>query len=185
MRAAYRALCEYGYADLTIQRIGEQSKKSTSLIYYHYDDKDELLLDFLDFMLERYEDRIQDLGTRQAPKHLEDILNQVFELFESEKVGNFSRAMVELRAQAAHDPEFRKHFTQSDQFFQDQIVDVVRMGIEDGDFQDIDPQQTASMIHSIIVGTMTGHVTTNNEVATQIRDEVDRYLKRCVLVDEE
>ncbi|MEF8774483.1 MAG: helix-turn-helix domain-containing protein, partial [Halobacteriales archaeon] len=44
MAATYRALCEHGYADLTIQQIGAEFEKSTSLLYHHYDGKDELLV---------------------------------------------------------------------------------------------------------------------------------------------
>lgn len=185
MKATYRALCEYGYVDLTIQRIGEEFEKSKSLIYYHYEGKDELLLDFLDFMLEQYEERIPYPRNQRAPAYLAAILDRVLDLPGSAAVGDFSRAMVELRAQAAHDPKFREHFTRSDQFFRNQIARIIRMGIEDSDFQNVDPQRTASLIHAIIIGTMTGRASTNDEFAAQIRDEVDRYLEQCVLVKRE
>lgn len=92
--------------------------------------------------------------------------------------------MVELRAQAAHDAEFREHFTHSDQFFRKQIARIIREGIEQGVFQDVDSRQTAAMIHAIILGTMTQRVTADDALADQIRAEVDRYLQNCVLVDE-
>ncbi|WP_144427216.1 TetR/AcrR family transcriptional regulator [Halolamina pelagica] len=60
MRATYLALCEHGYAGLTIQRIGECFEKSKSLLYHHYDDKDELLLAFLQFMLEEHESSVPE-----------------------------------------------------------------------------------------------------------------------------
>lgn len=44
MRATHLALCEYGYADLTIQRISEHFPKSESLIFHHYEDKASVLV---------------------------------------------------------------------------------------------------------------------------------------------
>jgi AcrR family transcriptional regulator len=53
MRATYRALKRYGYAELSIGRIADEADLSKSAFYNHYDGKDDLLLSFLDFMLER------------------------------------------------------------------------------------------------------------------------------------
>jgi AcrR family transcriptional regulator len=52
MQATYRALRAHGYARLTIQRIGDEFPKSKSLLYHHYDGKDDLLLEFLSYMLD-------------------------------------------------------------------------------------------------------------------------------------
>ena len=35
--ATCRALCEHGYADLTMQDIADESNKSTAALHYHYD----------------------------------------------------------------------------------------------------------------------------------------------------
>ncbi|QAU12403.1 TetR family transcriptional regulator [Halorubrum sp. BOL3-1] len=53
--AAFRALREHGYASVTIQRIGDEFDKSPSLVYHHYDGKDDLLLDLLGFLLDAFE----------------------------------------------------------------------------------------------------------------------------------
>jgi len=76
MSATYRALREHGYADLTIQQIADEFEKSKSLIYYHYDTRTELLVAFIDHLL------TPDLDDETVA---------------------FWRAMLELRAQAAHD----------------------------------------------------------------------------------
>ncbi|MFB6172903.1 MAG: TetR/AcrR family transcriptional regulator [Haloarculaceae archaeon] len=182
MKATYDALCQHGYADLTIQHIGDEFEKSKSLLYHHYDSKDDLMLDFLDFMLERFEDRIPYPQGQSVAEYLDSILERVLVAPSAEKPEDFARAMVELRAQAAHDPEFREHFTRSDHFFRKQLARIVREGTEQGVFQQVDSRRTAAMIHAIVLGTMTQRVTTDDDLAGQIRAEVDRYLQRCVLV---
>jgi len=184
MKATYHALCRHGYANLTIQHIGDEFEKSKSLLYHHYDSKADLLLDFLDFMLEQFEDRIPYPQSQSVTEYLDAILDRILVTPFPEESRDFARTMVELRAQAAHDDEFREHFTRSDQFFRKQIARIIRAGIEQDVFQDVDSRQTASMIHTIIIGTMTQRVTTDDDLADQIRTEVDRYLQECVLADE-
>ncbi|MFB6141054.1 MAG: TetR/AcrR family transcriptional regulator [Halosimplex sp.] len=184
MKATYHALCEHGYADLTIQRIGDEFEKSKSLLYHHYDSKDDLLLDFLDFMLERFEDRLPYPQGESVTEHLDAILDRVLVAPSAEESGDFAQAMVELRAQASHDAEFRDHFTRSDQFFRKQIARIIREGTEQGVFREVDSRQTAATIHAIVVGTMTQRVTTDDDRTDLIRAEVDRYLRNCVLVAE-
>ncbi|PSP70021.1 TetR/AcrR family transcriptional regulator, partial [Halobacteriales archaeon QH_9_66_26] len=58
MDATYRALCEHGYADLTIQTIADEFDKSKSLLYYHYDTKDEILIGLLDYLLGQFTIRV-------------------------------------------------------------------------------------------------------------------------------
>ncbi|OYR59012.1 TetR family transcriptional regulator [Halorubrum ezzemoulense] len=60
--AAFRALRKHGYASVTIQRIGDEFDKSPSLVYHHYDGKDDLLVDLMGFLLDEFEASISDSG---------------------------------------------------------------------------------------------------------------------------
>lgn len=120
--AAFRALCDHGYADLTISRIGEEFDKSPSLVYHHYDGKDELLVDLLEFLLDGFEASVSagefDLSPRERidaylaamtdPESIDD---------EYAPDAQFLTAIVELRAQAANDEAYRDHFDRSDRVF--------------------------------------------------------------------
>ncbi|MFB6147843.1 MAG: TetR/AcrR family transcriptional regulator, partial [Candidatus Nanohaloarchaea archaeon] len=55
MEAAFRALSEHGYAELSIQRIADESGRTKSAIYYHYDDKEELLEELLEHIRQQIE----------------------------------------------------------------------------------------------------------------------------------
>lgn len=184
MKATYLALCRHGYANLTIQHIGDEFEKSKSLLYHHYDSKDDLLLDFLDLMLEQFEDRIPYPQNQSVTEYLDAILERVLVAPYPEESRDFARAMVELRAQAAHDAEFREHFTRSDQFFRKQLARILRQGVTQGVFQDVDSHHAASMLHMIIIGTMTQRVTTEDDLSEAVRAEVNRYVQNCLLAED-
>ncbi|MFH5800098.1 TetR/AcrR family transcriptional regulator [Haladaptatus sp. CMAA 1911] len=185
MRATYLALCKHGYADLTIQRIADEFPKSKSLLYHHYDGKDDLLLDFLEFMLEHQRERIPAERTGSADEHLNAILDRVFSTPVSDDYRDFSRAMVELRAQAAHDENYRDHFTRSDEFFRELLTRVIQSGIDEGVFRDVDAEQVAASLLMTITGAMTQRVTTTEETIPAVRDELDAYIRRRLLANGE
>lgn len=60
LAATYRSLREHGYADLTIEKIGREFEKSPSLVYHHFDDKDDLVLAMLDSLLDSFETTVID-----------------------------------------------------------------------------------------------------------------------------
>ena len=113
MEATYKALSKHGYADLSIQRIADECDKGKSLIYYHYEDKQDLMLSFIDYMqkaLEASHREIMDLPQDQQ-------MDRMLELslgIEDDERWNFQKALVELRAQSAHDEEFAEKFKEMD-----------------------------------------------------------------------
>jgi AcrR family transcriptional regulator len=183
MRATYRALCEHGYAALTIADIGTEFDKSVSLVYHHYEGKDDLLVDFLGYMLERFR-------TEVAIENSEDPREQLRAALVGVRTGplaadrrEFTSALTELRAQAAHDPAFRDQIEKTDAFFHERIADIVRAGIEQGVFRDVDPDRVATMMVTTVNGAMLTHVTTDTPV-TPALDELDAYIESRLIVEE-
>lgn len=70
VRATYRALCANGYADTTISAIAAEFEKSKSLLYYHYDGKDDLLEEFLRFVLDQLESELAATDATDAEAQL-------------------------------------------------------------------------------------------------------------------
>lgn len=173
MRATYLALCESGYADLTVQRISDEFPKSKSLIYHHYDGKDELLLDFLQFMVDRFGETVPFENTDGADEHLRAVLDHVLASPLPENRHEFAKAMVELRAQAAHDERYRDHFTRKDRFFRDRIGSINESRIEEGVFRGVDPGAAATFLVTLINGSMTERVTSTQNSTRDVRDQVD------------
>ncbi|MFB6085918.1 MAG: TetR/AcrR family transcriptional regulator [Halodesulfurarchaeum sp.] len=183
MKATYIALCEHGYAGLTIARIADEFEKSKSLLYHHYDSKDELLLDFLGFMLEAFQRAIPEGDSEPPEERLEAFIEGSLEPERWDEDLEFTSAMTELRAQAAHDERFKKHFTDHDRVFKETLVDTIETGIEEGVFRDVDPEQVASFIVATLSGGMNQLATTESETRTSIRDELDRYVSTVLLVE--
>lgn len=182
MHATYHALCTHGYANLTIQRIGEEFPKSPSLIYHHYDGKDALLLDFLTFMLERFEATVPEREYDDPAVHLHAIIEHVLpDTYEPERE-NFARAMIELRAQAAHDPAYREHFTRTTAFFRDRLAHIITTGVEAGVFRSVDPDRTAALVLATIDGARLQRVTTTDDPGIGVvRAELHAYVRRTLL----
>lgn len=184
MQATYRALCAHGYADLTIQTISDEFEKSKSLLYHHYDSKDDLLLDFLSFMLERFQADVPHREFDDPYRHLQQVFDHVVPRSLEDESADFRRAMTELRAQAAHDPAYREHFTRSDEYFQDRLADLIRAGVEQGAFRDVDPDETAAFLQTVIVGATTRRSTTDSKHVDATRAELDAYVESRLLADE-
>lgn len=184
MQATYRALCEHGYAGLTIQRIGDEFSKSKSLLYHHYEGKDELLLDFLSFMLERFEETIPDREYDHAREHLEAILDHALPADLDPERAEFRAAMVELRAQAATDEAYREHFTRNDRFFRERFARVVQGGVEEGVFREVDPDRVAATLLATVHGAMQEEATTDAAETVAVREELRTYLRSRLLAED-
>lgn len=186
MHATYLALCEHGYAGLTIQRIGEQFEKSKSLLYHHYDDKDELLLSFLQFMLEEHESSVPETAEAGPDECLDALLDVLLPPTLDDEQEGFTAAMVELRAQGAHDDRYREQYAEHDRAFHDHLASVLEDGIEAGVFRDVDTDRVAAFLATAINGAMTRRVTGGgDESVTATREEIDVYLDCVVRTDTE
>lgn len=180
LTATYRSLQAHGYSDLTVDKIGAEFDKSKSLIYHHYDGKDELVLECLEFMLGRYREAVD--GPVDDPRSkLESVLDRYLG---GDVDGDDRRAaatLFELRAQAAHDEEYRDHFTRSDRVFEDAIASILRDGIERGAFRECDPDAVAATLLTTISGGMIRRATTADDAwVAAVRAELEAYLEARV-----
>jgi AcrR family transcriptional regulator len=185
MEATYRALCEHGYADLTIDRIDEEFEKSKSLLYYHYDDKDEILLNLLEYILDQFavEDTVdpEDDPDIQLRTFIEAFLPWTLD----EEADEFQTAVFELRSQALSDGDYREQFARADALLIGTIVSLIEDGIEAGTFREVDTERTAEHIYSTINGAMLRRLTTEDESAVRTaRKELDEYVDAYLAPDE-
>ena len=178
LAATYRALCEHGYADLTISRIGEEFEKSPSLIYHHYESKDELVLECLEFMLDRFEHRATD-DVDQPRERLEEFFEWVLEPNVRTERQQFIALLVELRSLASRDEDYRQHFLRSDHVFEQYLSDLIYSGIEQGEFRECDPERVAACIVTTLAGVMLRRSTHDPDSAwlKDVRREVHAYLE--------
>lgn len=185
MDATYRALCRYGYADLTIQAIADEFEKSKSLLYYHYDTKDELLLAFLEYLLDQFtvEDAI-DLEN-DPETQLQSVIDGLLSESVDEEHREFQTALLELRSQAPVDEAYREQFTRADQLLRDTVAGILERGISNGAFQDVDVEQSSELLVSVINGARLQRSTTNSDdTVSKIREGVEKHIRSQLLADQ-
>ncbi|MYL18064.1 TetR family transcriptional regulator [Halorubrum terrestre] len=165
MEATYRALLKHGYADLSISRIADELDKSKAAIYYHYDTKDDLLVAFLEFAVDRFEETIETETGDEPPEDLEHVIEKLLPLQPDEEQRQLQAVLVGLRSQAVTNEVFREQFTQIDERLAATVRNIVERGIDDDTFRDVDPSRVAEHILATVNGAMYGRVTTDRKSA--------------------
>jgi AcrR family transcriptional regulator len=184
MRATYAALSEHGYENLTIQRIGDEFPKSKSLIYQHYDGKDEVLVELLEFLLAHFESQMPEPAA-DADDCLRSLLSFVLEPDPDEARASLTNVMVELRGQAPHNETFRSYFSANDRRFRRDLVTLLERGIEEGVYRSVDADNVASFLLTVMSGETVRRATTDDTVDSDaVCEELDAYI-RARLVGEE
>ena len=171
MEATYRALCEHGFASLTMQSIAAESEKSKGLLHYHFDSKDDLLVAFIEYLLDQFERDIASIEGTPAER-----LDAFIDRFVVERTGDdrhaLHLALLELRAQAPYNDRYRHQLVESDELVREIVADIIRDGIDSGEFRkDIDPDEIARLILATMDGARTRGLTFGDEAySTQVRE---------------
>jgi AcrR family transcriptional regulator len=164
MDATYRALCANGYASLTMQDIADECDCSTSLLHYHFDTKEDLLVALLAHLIDRFEDRVSpdDADPREQ---LVDLIDRFCfgDGQDREQHRAFHTALLELRAQAPHNEAFRDQLAANDARVHAAVAAVVERGIDEGTFRPVDAERTAAHLLAAIQGARIRWVTLGNE----------------------
>lgn len=181
MDATYRALCEHGYADLTMQDIAEESDRSKAALHYHYDTKRALMLAFLDYLFAEFTDRAGDPDGDTPAERLGAFIETVLTPPERDDHSHeaFGTAILELEAQAPYDGDIRERLEAFDDFVFEHVRQYVAAGIEAGEFRAVDPEDTARFVVTAIDGARTRQVAIGQEMACSRRlleAYVDTYL---------
>lgn len=177
MDATFRALLEHGYNDLSIANIAEQFEMSKSSLYYHYDSKDDLLVSFLAFARERFEEDVLTAPTDDPMTDLERVVETLLPLELDEEQRAIQTVMSELRSQAVTNPAFREQFTAIDDLLVDHLRDIVERGVEDGSFREVDSTRVAEHVVATLDGARLARATTNRTGApAAVRVSLASYL---------
>lgn len=185
MAATYRALCEHGYAGTSISRIADEFDKSKSLLYYHYEDKDELLADFLGYLLDRLEADLREDLPEKPRERLFGLIEKLAPASVDDEHLQFFRALLEMRAQVPHQSAYREQFERTDELIRAELTDTIKAGIENGDFAPVDPARTAEFVLATLYGVLERGVPTGDSESIQTaREELEAYLEVRLLEEE-
>jgi len=174
--ATYLALCEHGYADLTIQNIADESDRSKATIHYHYDSKEELLAALLDDLYERYADRLDAADGDTAPQRL-DALVDVLLADEPPLDREFHAAVLSVTARAPHDDAMRECVAAFDRRLFETLREVVSAGVDTGEFDgDTDPDAAAERLATAIKGAQLRRFGADRSTE-RCRDAIDGFVE--------
>jgi AcrR family transcriptional regulator len=185
MRATYHALCKHGYANLTMQDIADEFDKSRSLLHYHFDTKEELLLAFLDNLIGWIGARLSESDTEEPLERLEEYVDKFVVDPEQDGRETFALALLELRLQAVHNDAFREKLAAHYRGNVEAVAEIIEDGIEAGVFRETDPYATGEMIYTALVGARMYQVTLGGEDASRrMRDALAAFVVEDLLVED-
>lgn len=175
MEATFRALCKHGYADLSIQRIADESDKGKSLIYYHFDDKEDLMLSFMDHMAEKIEEDHEERGEMPPEERFDRLLDMALGI-ESEEQWKFQKAYHEFRAQSQHNEKFAEKFREIDDRMVENLTKLMK------DVGADDPETAADIFLSLIDGAVGRKVSANDrEGLEELKEDIKDVVSSAVL----
>ncbi|MXR20050.1 TetR/AcrR family transcriptional regulator [Halobacterium bonnevillei] len=181
--AAFRALVEHGYADLSIKDIGDELEQNPSLIYHYFDSKDDLLLSMLEEFVEQFVDWQAERTAPDAEAELRQFVSQILHPDPSSveemtaalphdiETAN-ARMFVELWAHATWDGDFRRKTTEVDARLQATIAGIVQSGIGSGQFRTVDAELTADHLLFLVKQGLHTRATTNREDSVERTQEL-------------
>lgn len=159
MGATYRALCHHGFASLTMQDIADESEKSKAALHYHYDTKHDLLVAFLEYLYGRFRERLDAIDHDDPADRLGALAETVLDPTASGE-REFRTAMLELRAQAPYDDDYRDRLAEFDRYTRERVAETVAEGVDRGVFRaDADPEAMATFVVTVVSGAHTRRVT--------------------------
>ncbi|MFC5970949.1 TetR/AcrR family transcriptional regulator [Halomarina salina] len=177
MEATFRALLKHGYNDLSIANIADEFEMSKSSLYYHYDSKDDLLVAFLGFASDRFEEAVLSTPEDDPMANLEHIVEKLLPIQLNEEQEAIGTVMSELRSEAVTNEAFREQFTEMDDLLVDTVRDIVERGVEDGSFREVDPTRVAEHVVATVNGARASRTTTNRDQApAAVRVSLASYL---------
>lgn len=180
LEATYEALYKHGYSALTIQDIADEFDRSKSLLYYHYESKEMLLADFLEYTVQKFISEFE-VEQEQPDVRLERLLDRLVPESVDEEYYPIQIALLELRAQAPHTEIYRERYSEVDTVLTETIEEILLQGIESGVFRDVDAESEAQLLVSMIYGTRVRRFTTDEFPVEQNREMLFRHVDRQLL----
>lgn len=181
--AAFRALIEHGYANLSIKDIGDELGQNPSIIYHYFESKDDLLLSMLDEFVKRFVGGQTEQTVSDAEAELRQFVGQILNPDPSSveemmaavpydiETAN-SRMFVELWGHAIWDHDFRRKTTEVDARLRATITRTVQSGIEAGQFRPVNAELTADHLLFLVKQGLHTRATTNRDDGVERAQEL-------------
>jgi len=148
LRAAVTVMGEDGYEGASMRDMANRAGVSVAALYYHFPSKHDLLLEFLDeaydVILRRVDRRLLGAGP-SAGERLDELVGTLIASYVHDDYAQLA-STVALREFTRLEPAARQAIDSKRFLILDRVVDVVREGVESGEFTVERPAEVAFAI---------------------------------------
>jgi len=184
LEATYRALCQHGYANLTLADIADEADRSKASIHYYYESKENLFIEFLDFLYERHTARLPSVDGGTPREQLDAVLETVLTDEEAAPGQEIRTALLEVTAQAPYNDAIQTRLSQFDAVLFERLRDIIAAGVEIGELNaTVEPAVAAEFLVTAITGAHTRRVAVDHS-SGQLYETILQYIERHLIADE-
>src|SRR5438105_13844479 len=153
LAAAVRPIAREGIDGGRLARIAMAAGVSTSLVHYHFESRDALLAEALDYSYAHAGDARISSGELPVSSHAERLQSMIDQcLPTSEALADDWVLWVELWLRAVRNPELRKVAEELYARLHAWFADEIAAGVESGEFGACDPDQVADLALALLDG---------------------------------
>ena len=141
-----------GLAKATVREVADAAGCSHGMVRHYFGDKETMILEALDHMIALYSADFQKGVPRNesALSRLKYLISWWVALEKSDI--DWGWIMMEFRTLAKSEPQISEAVKKYYGLAMDAIADIIREGIEAGDFRKVDPVNAANLISSTLEG---------------------------------
>jgi AcrR family transcriptional regulator len=173
--AVERALAEHGYERLTTAKIAAEYGKSEAGLYYYYDTKDGMIAAFLEHTAGQFGEELAALDPGSPEATLRLACERLF-LSPGDEDAGLHVAIMELLSHAPYNDTLREPLLSLESATLEALADIVRAGVEDGTFREVDPRATAAFLLAAADGSTGFHVALGMDVGEDLRAGWEDYV---------
>ena len=146
MNAAQIVVASKGYDQTRMDDIVEKAQLSKGAIYWYYKSKKDIYLSLIDYWFNEYSAGV--LKSLEDKDSSSEQLKSLFEYFvdQFDKNPDTFKIMVEFWRTSGLDVDFNNKLQEIYSQFLEYIIDIIKNGINGGEFKKVDPRITALSI---------------------------------------
>ena len=146
MNAAQVVVASKGYDQARMDDIVKKAQLSKGAIYWYYKSKKDIYLSLIDYWFNEYSAGV--LKSLEDKDSSSEQLKSLFEYFvdQFDQNPDTFKIMVEFWRTSGLDVDFNNKLQEIYSQFLEYIIDIIKNGIESGEFKEVDPRITALSI---------------------------------------
>jgi AcrR family transcriptional regulator len=180
LESFYQVMIKEGFKGSSIAKIAKHMGVHPSLITHYFKKKDDLILEFVDNLINKYEEmyavKFGDVTDPEERFHL--LLDLIFGTDWANLVDN--RVFFECYSLSLRDERLKKRLNEMYLRFKNQLIVEINSYIEHGVIREIDPNKAANFIISLVEGIDYYGNILDDQSKPQL-EELGQYLKEIVI----